>query len=94
MKINYKEKRLISEEEKESQDVLFMVEDARLQFEKDLLETKKELAVTQSVLDELMVTYPLDVQAIIDRQIEVENYLDAIRRMEELRNSFGFSYND
>lgn len=94
MKINYKEKRLISEEEKESQDVLFMVEDARLQFEKDLLETKKELAVTQSVLDELMVTYPLDVQAIIDKQIEVENYLDAIRRMEELRNSFGFSYND
>lgn len=94
MKINYKEKRLISEEEKESQDVLFMVEDARLQFEKDLLETKKELAVTQSVLDELMVTYPLDVQAIIDRQIEVENYLDAIRRMEELRNSFGFGYND
>lgn len=94
MKINYKEKRLISEEERESQDVLFMVEDARLQFEKDLLETKKELAVTQSVLDDLMITYPLDIQAIIDRQIEVENYLDAIKRMEKLRKDFGFSCND
>ena len=90
MKINYKEKRFISEEEQNSRDIEFMVEDTKLQFQKDLLETKKEYEAARLLLADLKTNYPLDVQAIIDAQIDVENYSDAITRMDELAEEFGF----
>ena len=90
MKINYKEKRFISEEEQTSRDIEFMVEDAKLQFQKDLLETKKELEASRLVLADLKTNYPLDIQAIIDTQVEIENLSDAITRMDELAEEFGF----
>ena len=91
MKINYKDKKFISPEEVESKEVEFMVEDARLQFQKDLLETKRALQDSQMDLNDLKTDYPLDVQAIIDKQIEVENYKDAIKRMNKLAEEFGFN---
>ena len=90
MKINYKDKKFISPEETESKEVEFMVEDAKLQFQKDLLETKKALSASQMELNDLITDYPLDVQAIIDKQIEIENYSDAINRMDKLAKELGF----
>ena len=90
MKINYKEKKFISPEVQESKDIEFMVEDTMLQFKKDILETKKELAVCQARLDDLKTNYPLDAQAIIDTQIEIENINDALDRMNKLSVELGF----
>jgi hypothetical protein len=42
------------------------------------------------VLADLKTNYPLDIQAIIDTQVEIENYSDAITRMNELAEEFGF----
>jgi hypothetical protein len=42
-------------------------------------------------LNDLKTDYPLDVQAIIDKQIEIENYKDAIERMNKLAEEFGFN---
>lgn len=89
-KINYKEQKFISPEEVESQEVKFMVEDTKLQFQKDLLETKRALSVAQAELNDLKTDYPLNVQAIIDKQIEIENYEDAIGRMDKLGIELGF----
>ena len=91
MKINYKEQKFISPEEVESQEVKFMVEDTKLQFQKDLLETKRALSAAQAELNDLKTDYPLNVQAIIDKQIEIENYNDAITRMNELGEELGFN---
>ena len=91
MKINYKDKKFISPEEVESKEVEFMVEDAKLQFQKDLLETKRALQDSQMDLNDLKTDYPLDVQTIIDKQIEVENYKDAVERMNKLAEEFGFN---
>ena len=90
-KINYKEQKFISPEEVESQEVKFMVEDTKLQFQKDLLETKRALSAAQVELNDLKTDYPLNVQAIIDKQIEIENYEDAITRMNELGEELGFN---
>ena len=90
MKINYKEQKFISPEEVESQEVKFMVEDTKLQFQKDLLETKRALSAAQVELNDLKTDYPLNVQAIIDKQIEIENYEDAISRMDKLGIELGF----
>ena len=91
MKINYKDKKFISPEEIESQDIEFMVEAAKLQFQKDALETRKELKACQLQLKDLKTEYPLDVQAIIDKQVEIENLEDALGRMDILSEEFGFS---
>ena len=90
MKINYKEQKFISPEEVESQEVKFMVEDTKLQFQKDLLETKRALSAAQVELNDLKTDYPLNVQSIIDKQIEIENYEDAISRMDKLGIELGF----
>ena len=92
MKINYKDKKFISPEEMESKEIEFIVEDAKLQFQKDLLETRKALSTTEVELNDLKISYPLDVQAIIDKQIEVENFKDAINRMNVLAEEFGFKH--
>jgi len=39
----------------------------------------------------LKTEYPLDVQAIIDKQVEIENLEDALERMDILSEEFGFS---
>ena len=92
MKINYKDKKFISPEEMESKEIEFIVEDAKLSFQKDLLETRKALSTTEVELNDLKISYPLDVQAIIDKQIEVENFKDAIDRMNVLAEEFGFKH--
>lgn len=92
MKINYKDKKFISPEEMESKEIEFIVEDAKLQFQKDLLETRKALSTTEVELNDLKISYPLNVQAIIDKQIEVENFKDAINRMNVLAEEFGFKH--
>lgn len=43
IKLNYKEKRLLSESEQSQKDVEYMVKDAKLQFEADILATQREL---------------------------------------------------
>ena len=78
MKINYKEKTLISPLEKESKEVEYMVGLAKLQFEADLLETRKALEESKVKLANLKTNYPLNVPEIINTQIEVEAYEDGL----------------
>ena len=90
MKINYKAKTLISPEEKESKEVEYMVGLAKLQFEADLLETRKALEESKAELADLKTEYPLDVTKIIKCQVEIEAYEDGIERMQALGKELGF----
>lgn len=90
MKINYKEKTLISAAEKESKEVGYMVGLAKLQFEADLLETRKALEESKAKLADLKTEYPLDVQAIFDAKHDVESYQNGIEEMTELGKELGF----
>ena len=91
MKINYKDKTLISPSEKESKEVEYMVGLAKLQFEADLLETRKALEESKVKLANLKTDYPLNVPEIINTQIEVEAYEDGLERMKELGRELGFT---
>ena len=90
MKINYKEKTLISAAEKESKEVEYLVGSAKLQFEADLLETRRGLEESKAKLEDLKTEHPLDVKAIIDTQLEVEAYEDGINRLNKLGKELGF----
>ena len=90
MKINYKEKTLISAAEKESKEVEYMVGKAKLQFEADLLETRLALEESKAKLADLKTEYPLNVVEIINTEIEVEEYQDGLNRMDKLGRELGF----
>ena len=90
MKINYKEKTLISAAEKESKEVEYMVGLAKLQFEADLLETRKALEESKAKLADLKTEYPLNVVGIISTEVEVEEYQDGLDRMNKLGKELGF----
>ena len=90
MKIDYKKKALISAEEKESKEIEYMVGHAKLQFEADLLETRKALEESKAELVDLKTEYPLDVAKIIECQINIEAYEDGINRMNTLGKELGF----
>ena len=90
VKLNYAEKKLMCESEVAQQEVSFMVNEAKLQFEADELATKRALAAKKKDLEDAKMTYPLNTKTIIDLQIEVEGLEDGIKRMGELRKEFGF----
>ena len=90
MKINYKEKALLSSQENTQKEVEFMVEDQKLQFQSDLLATKRDLATAKAKVEDLKTDYPLDLGAIIEAQLEVEALEDGLSRMEKLQEEFGF----
>lgn len=90
MRINYAKKELLSAEELNQQEVSYMVDEAKLQFDADVLNTKRALATKKAELDEAKTSYPIDTQKIINLQIEVESFEYGLRRLEILRKEFNF----
>ena len=67
-----------------------MVDEAKLQFDADVLNTKRALATKKAELEEAKTSYPINTQAIINLQIEVEAYQDSLNRLMELKKEFNF----
>ena len=90
MKLNYKEKKLLSQEETGTQEVLFAVEDAKLQLQSDILATKRSLETKKAELEDAKNTYPLDSTKIVSLMEEVESLKKGIKSLEALQKEFGF----
>ena len=89
MKINYKEKQLLSEETQTKEKVEFMVENQRLQLKSTLLATKQSLSEAKENLKDLKTAYPLDLKAIIETSDEVESLEDGVKKLEALQKELG-----
>ena len=89
-RIYYAKKELLSTEELNQQEVLYMVDEAKLQFDADVLNTKRALATKKAELDEAKTSYPIDTLKIINLQIEVESLQDGLSRLMELKKEFNF----
>ena len=90
MKINYKKKELLSQEETSMKEVEFAVEDAKLQLQSDILATKKSLENSKAALQDAKNTYPLDTARISNLISEVEGFEKGIKVLEDLQKEFGF----
>ena len=90
MRINYAKKELLSAEELNQQEVSYMVDEAKLQFDADVLNTKRALATKKAELEEAKTSYPIDTLNIINLQIEVESLEDGLKRLETLKKEFNF----
>ena len=89
-RIDYAKKELLSTEELNQQEVSYMVDEAKLQFDADVLNTKRALATKKAELEEAKTSYPIDTQKIINLQIDVEAYQDGLNRLMELKKEFNF----
>ena len=84
MKIDYKNRKLMSSEEMTQKEIEYKVESAKLQLQSDILATKVSKAEAEAKLEAAKHTYPLDTQTIIDCQAEVEAYTEGLEKLEAL----------
>ena len=84
MKIDYKNKKLMSSEEMTQKEIEYKVESAKLSLQSDILATKLSKAKAEAKLEEAKHTYPLDTQTIIDCQAEVAAYTEGLEKLEAL----------
>ena len=84
MKIDYKNKKLMSSEEMTEKEIEYKVESAKLQLQSDILATKQSKAKAEAELETAKYTYPLDTQKIIECQAEVEAYAEGLKKLEAL----------
>jgi hypothetical protein len=90
MKVDYKTKKLLSEEQVAKSQVEFAVESTSLELQSTLLATRKSLEEAKAALKELKCTYPLDIQGIVDKSLEIRDLEDGIKIVEALQKEFGF----
>lgn len=84
MKIDYKNKKLMSSEEMTQKEVEFKVEETKLSLQSDILTTKQSIAKYEGELEVIKHTYPLNTSRIIECQVELESYKDGLKRLEAL----------
>jgi len=89
MKINYKNREILSEENEEKNKVDYYVESASLDLQAAILSTKKSVQDTKAKLEELKSEYPLDIQKIVDTAGLIEQYEDGLRIAENLKKELG-----
>lgn len=90
MKVDYKTKKLLSEEQVAKSQVDYAVESTKLELQSNLLATKKSLEEAKAELDSLKKDYPLDLEAIVEVSLKVRDYEDGLKIIEALQKEFGF----
>ena len=84
MLIDYKNKKLISTDEINNQQVEFNVRQAKLQLQADILKTEQSISEIGAKLKLAKQTYPFNSERIIDSQLELEAYQEGLKRLKEL----------
>ena len=90
MKLNFKERKLVSNEELDQKEVQYAVDEAKLQLQSDILATEKSLAFKKAELEDAKCTVPLNSINIVNLQIEVESLEDGLKRLNALKKEFNF----
>ena len=90
MKVDYKNKKVLSEEAVEKSCVEFAVESTSLELQSSLLATRKSLEEAKNALKELKCAYPLNIQAIVDKELEIRDFKDGIKIIEKIQKEFKF----
>ena len=84
MLIDYKNKKLISTDEINNQQVEFNVRQAKLQLQADILKTEQLISEGEAKLKLAKQTYPFESDRILDAQLELEAFQEGLKRLKEL----------
>lgn len=90
MKLNYKEQKLISEEQKTSSEIEYAVKSQKLQYQANLLATQSALDEAKKKLNDLKCEYPLNFVEVINVTNEVESLEKGLATLQSLGKELGF----
>lgn len=91
IQINYKEKKLLTEEEMIQEELDYMIGEQKLSFERDLLANRKDLSTLKAQLKSEEQNYPLDIVKIYSLYKQISELEKAIEYWDkDLRNKLGF----
>ena len=89
MKVDYKNKKVLSESEVSDKELEYIIEESRLQLDASLLETKRLLTGASKELAEAKCEYPIDPQEIVDLTSKVDSYAKGLEILENLKKELG-----
>lgn len=89
MKINYKEKKFLSQEAQESQDLEYILEETSLNLQGDIAATKKDVKSLERELKSLKQDYPLDITALCNCKSQLIAKKKALEFLVELQKELG-----
>ena len=91
MKLDYKNKKVLSPMEEDQKELEFALQNTKLQFEADKLATQRAICEKKDKLASLKSNYPIDIQAIITAQEDLKNFEEGIKAIEELQKELGLN---
>ena len=89
--IDYKNKKLLNQEEKSTQDVQFMVSQTELNMQQDALATMQALYAKKKDLENLKLNYPFDMEKYIKLRGEIKSLQEGLDAIAEVQKEFGFT---
>lgn len=91
MRLNYKEQKLLSEEEKSQKDVEYAVKSTKLQYQSNLLATQQSLETAKNELAEAKTEYPLDFNLVVSLMDKVESLEKGLKALNDLGKELGLN---
>lgn len=85
MKIDYKNKKILSQEEINQELVNSYVAETASRINADIAVTNTALIQARNTLKDCMTSYPWDTKAYLDAKIEVKGYEQALEALKEAK---------
>lgn len=90
MKIDYANKKSLSQEMVDQENLEYSIEQTKLDLEGQKLTTQRLLSTAEKELASLKTDFPLDTKAIYEKVLEVEERKNQLSFIERLQIEFGF----
>ena len=88
--LDYKNKKLLNQEEKSAQDVQFMVSQTELNMQQDVLVTKQALYAKRKELENLKCSYPFEMAKYVKLRGDIKALEEGLKAIAEVQTEFGF----
>ena len=90
MKIDYANRKNLSQEVVDQENLEYSIEQTKLDLEGQKLTTQKLLSQAEKELVSLKTDYPLNTEALYKKALEVEERMNQLGFIEALQAEFGF----
>lgn len=89
MKINYKEKKFLTPEAEQEQNLKYVLSSTTLNLQGHVIETEKDVESLEAKLASLKTNYPLDVKKIAETYQELEDKKNGLKFLKDLQKELG-----
>lgn len=89
-KIDYTNKKFLTEEDTQKEDLQYCLEQTEYELQSAISTTKRDIRSYEATIRDLEQTYPLDLKKLCETQEKLQGAKNAVVYMENLQKRFGF----